>query len=113
MPQPITEIATLQQYIQGVMQRAGHHAPDVDEVALTLIGAIVWRKDPDPIEVLRRQGQMVNVLWVRISGKRYAFSYNHDAGTIELRLESTQGGVLASFSNMSSAADIKTLFASL
>jgi hypothetical protein len=56
---------------------------------------------------------MKNVLWVRISGHRYALSYNHTAGTIEVRDGSTQGTVLASFSNATPLADVKRFFESL
>ena len=32
---------------------------------------------------MSREGHMTNVLWVKIGGKRYAFSYNHQIGAIE------------------------------
>jgi hypothetical protein len=45
MPQAIASVDVLQQYIQGVMARAEHHANNVDEVALAVAGAVVWRKE--------------------------------------------------------------------
>lgn len=113
MPRAITEIQVLRDYIGGVMDRADHHGDNVSEVALALAGAIIWRKDADDIEVFVRDGQMTNVLWVRIGGDRYAFSYNHDAGAIEMRLGSTQGDVLHSFTNRTTNHQIKSVFGSL
>jgi hypothetical protein len=108
MATTVTEIEVLRQYIGGVMARADHHANGVDEVALSLIGAILWRKDADQeIKVL------VNVLWVYISGVRYAFSYNHDTGEIEMRDGSTQGPVKYTFSNLIDAASVKGIFETL
>lgn len=108
MATAVTEVEVLRQYIDGVMQRADHHARGVDEVALVLIGAILWRKDADQqIKVL------TNVLWVHIGGNRYAFSYNHDSGEIEMREGSTQGAVKYVFDNSVSAAQVKTLFEGL
>lgn len=108
MATTVTEIEVLRQYIGGVMARADHHANGVDEVALALIGAILWRKDGDQeIKVL------VNVLWVYIGGARYAFSYNHDSGEIEMRDGSTQGPVKHTFSNAVDAASVKAIFETL
>ncbi|MCP1175629.1 hypothetical protein [Ralstonia chuxiongensis] len=105
MATSVTEVEVLRQYIEGVMQRADHHARGVDEVALPMIGAILWRKDADQeIRVLK------NVLWVHIGGNRYAFSYNHDTGEIEMRDGSTQGNVKYAFDNSVSAAQVKTIF---
>ncbi|MEH1935142.1 MAG: hypothetical protein V7L14_15895 [Nostoc sp.] len=49
MPLEVTDIQTLKGYIDGVMERADHHAGGVNEISLALAGAIVWRKDDDPI----------------------------------------------------------------
>jgi hypothetical protein len=103
----------LSQYIRGVLRRAEHHAGAVDAIVLTIAGAVLWRKDPDPIEVFEREGNIRNALWVHISGQRYALSYNHDSETIEIREGSTQGQVLASFDNSSSPAEVKKFFAEL
>ena len=99
MPVAITDVDALKGCIEGVMGRAEHHAGNVDAVALTLAGAIIWRKDPDPIEVMSQGSETKNVLWVKIGGQRYAFSYNHAAQTIEIRKGNTHGAVLNSFSN--------------
>jgi len=114
MPIEMAEIETLRSYLTAVMGRAEHHADQVDEVTLALIGAVVWRKDPDTkLEVLSRKGALTNVLWVTIAGTRYAFSYNHDQKTIELRRGSLTGITVASFSNSSTLAQVKAVFAGL
>ena len=113
MALPVTDIATLQKYIEGVMDRAEHHGRDVRDVVLTLVGAIIWKKDPDPIKVMTHKGETKNVLWVRISGKRYALSYNHEDASIEIREGSTQGDALHSFDNTTSAEQVRQVIDAL
>jgi hypothetical protein len=113
MPVAITDVDALKGYIEGVMGRAEHHAGNVDAVALTLAGAIIWRKDPDPIEVMPHGGETKNVLWAKIGGQRYAFSYNHTAQTIEIRKGTTHGQVLNSFSNATPTQAIIDYFRTL
>ncbi|MHC5721892.1 MAG: hypothetical protein ACYTX0_60210, partial [Nostoc sp.] len=71
----VTDIQTLKSYIDGVMERADHHAGDVNEICLALAGAIVWRKDDAPIKVRVSGGEIKNQLWVKINHTRYVFSY--------------------------------------
>jgi hypothetical protein len=114
MPVQLDDITQLQQYLAGVVSRADHHADNVRYVVLPLIGAIVLTKDPDQeIKVLAKEGETKNVLWVSIRGSRYAFSYDHKAGTIVMRRGSTQGEVLANFSNATATPDILAVFDSL
>jgi hypothetical protein len=113
MPREITDVELLRTYIAGVMDRAAHHADEVSEVALTLIGAVIWRKDDEPLEVFERQGNLANALWVRINGVRYSLSYKHEVRAIELRVGSTQGKVVHSFSNRTPASEVKKVFAAL
>ena len=111
MPRPITDVELLREYLCGVLDRASHHAPVVGDVALAIAGAIVWRKDPNTdLEVLERDGDMKNVLWVLIQGKRYAVSYRHETRAIEVRDGTTRGQVLASFTNDSTTHEVRTLF---
>lgn len=108
----ITDVDVLQQYITGVMDRADHHAGNVNEVCLAIAGALVWRKSGD-IQVYERQGNMANALWVTINGDRYAVAYNHETGKIEIRENNMRGDVLREFDNTDSAADVRIYFASL
>jgi hypothetical protein len=110
----VTEIEELRDYINGVIDRADHHAGGVSEIALALTGAILWRKDDDePIRVMAQNGETKNVLWARIGGQRYAFSYNHSAGQIEMRQGSVQGPVLHAFSNTTALSTVKRIFEGL
>lgn len=114
MKTQVTEIDVLQKYLVDVISRADHHASNVNEIALAIAGAIVWRKKAAPIEVMTQSGEMKNVLWVKMtSGKRYAFSYNHQAGTIEIRKGSTQGTVIYSLSNATPLSQLRNIFMSL
>ncbi|MHC5933021.1 hypothetical protein [Nostoc sp.] len=113
MPLEVTDIQTLKGYIDGVMERADHHAGGVNEISLALAGAIVWRKDDDPIQVMVRDGETKNILWVKINQKRYAFSYNHTTGEIELRQGSIGGKILHTFSNKTPVSQVKQIFESL
>lgn len=113
MPTQVTDVDLLQRYLEGVMSRADHHAGNVNEIALAVAGAIVWRKDPEPIEVLAHAGDMKNVLWVWISRQRYAFSYNHQAAAIEIRRGTTRGIVVHSLTNSTSLAQVRSIFQSL
>jgi len=114
MAHVINDVDTLKEYIAAVMTRAEHHGPDVGAIALTLAGAIIWRKDPEPIEV--HEGRTMahgTVLWIKIGGQRYAFRYNHEAGEIEMRRGSIRGAVLHSFNNGTPIAEIERIFRSL
>lgn len=110
----IKDIDTLKKYVEGVMGRSEHHAGNVGGAALALAGAIVWRKDDaEEIRVIEHQGDLKNVLWVKVNGRRYAFSYNHDQKAIEMREGSTHGAVLNSFTNATPTSDIEAVFRSL
>jgi hypothetical protein len=114
MKTQVPDVDTLQRYLTGVLTRADHHAGNVNEIALAVAGAIVWRKDSSPIEVATQSGDMKNVLWVTMqSGQRYAFSYNHQAATIEIRQGSTQGAVIHSLTNATPLSQLRTIFLSL
>lgn len=111
MPKEIIDIEVLKEYISGVMVRAEHHAKGVGEVCLAIAGAIVWKADK--IEVLEREGKMANALWLYSEGKRYVLSYNHTSGEIEVKDKSTQGVVLASFSDETPTSEVKRFFNNL
>lgn len=113
MPQQVTDIEVLKNYLRGVMNRADHHAQSVNEVALTVAGGVIWRKDDEVMEVMVREGEMKNVLWFRVGGNRYALSYNHGTGKIELRQGTTRGNVIGSFSNTMTNNEVRQIFARL
>ena len=111
MPVHITGVDELKEYILGVMLRAEHHAQDVDEVCLAIAGAIVWRGER--IDVIQRQGVMGNVLWMYVGENKYAFSFNHNTGQIEVRENNLQGPVMRQFSNATPYSEVKQFFANL
>jgi hypothetical protein len=112
MPISVTSVERLQQYIRGVMTRADHHAHDVDEVILAIVGGVLWRADGD-LQVRGEDGDLKNVLWFEVDGERYAISYRREPPSVEIRQHSTQGPAIHSFDDDSSLADIKDFFASL
>jgi hypothetical protein len=114
MPRAMTDIDTLQEYIRAVIEKSEHHAKGVDEAALALIGMIVWRKDSDrELQVLERDREMKNVLWVWISGEKYALSYDHELQEIQIRERTLRGDALKSFDNSAPIEEIKRFFAKL
>ena len=113
MPITATDVDVLHHYAEGVMARAGHHAGQVKGVALALLGGIVWRGEPGSIAIKQYAGSPANVLWATISGKRYAFAYNHASLQIEMRNRTQSGGVVHSFSDSNSVSDVESVFRAL
>lgn len=114
MPRTVSDVEVLSEYLRGVVDRAEHHAGGVDEIALAVAGAVLWKKDAGTsVKVMERDGELKNVLWVYVSRARYALSYNHVAGAIEVRQGTTHGQALATFTNKSTVNDVKTFFAHL
>lgn len=92
------------------MNRADHHGQNVNEIVLTLAGAVIWRATPD-VEVRTYNDETSNILWLTINGRRYAVAYNHQTLNIEIRNRNQNGTVLTTFNNASTAADAKRIFA--
>ncbi len=114
MPLTVADLDTLEQYLAGVMNRSGHHAQTVGAIALALLGAVLWKKDADtPIEVRTYDGAPANVLWVQISGRRYALAYNHHDGCIELHDRTQSGTVLHRFTNQTPVTEVWRVFENL
>ena len=109
MSTTIHNIEILREYLSGVLDRADHHAQDVNEIALAIAGGIIWRTTNN-IKVLSREGQMKNVLWLQVNDRTLCFVYNHDLGSIEVREGSIQGVIIQSFNNNSSINEIKVFF---
>ncbi|WKK80308.2 hypothetical protein [Marivirga arenosa] len=112
MPLTITTLTLLNEYINGVMHRADDHGHNVNEIVLTLAGAVIWRATQD-IEVRTYKEETANILWLTVDGHRYALAYNHNTGNIEIRDRNQNGTVLATFNNSSSADDVKSIFGGL
>lgn len=108
----INSIDSLQTYLNGVLGRADHHAKNVEGVALSLIGAVIWRSTGE-ISVREYNGHPANMLWFHVGPNKYVLTYNHSDETIELKDRTHTGSVLASFDNSSSYEDIISIFKSL
>ena len=107
MSKTITTIDEMQEYLQGVVGRAEHHAREVNSIVLPLLGAVVLLKDPGTeIEVRTRSGSTANVLWCWIGENRYAFVYNHETGRVEMRNRTVQGAVVRDFGNEMSLLEV-------
>ena len=114
MPIAINEVEALKEYLNGVMSRAAHHGPGVSAIGLALAGAIIWRKDLEPIQV--HEGRTMahgNVLWVQINGQRYAFRYNHQTEAIEMRRGSVRGEALHCFNDDTPITEVERIFREL
>ncbi len=61
----ISTIEILRDYLNGVLDRANHHAHNVNEISLAIVGGIIWRTSGD-IKVLSRDGEMKNALWLQV-----------------------------------------------
>jgi len=108
----IDSIETLQTYLSGVMDRADHHAGQVEGVALALLGAVVWRSTGE-ISVREYAGRPANILWFFVGKERYGLVYNHENFKIELR-ERTQGGnAIAEFNNSTTYKEVIKAFKDL
>ena len=111
MPKNLTYIDDLRTYFAGVIERANHHANGVNEIALPLLGAVVWQADN--FSILQRKGQPKNVAWMTKGDKTLYFRYDHNNGKIEIHESSHNGALLRTFDNSNTVADVKNFFAKL
>lgn len=108
----INTLTLLNEYINGVMNRADHHAENVNEIVLTLAGAVIWRATQD-VEVRTYNDKTANILWMTINGHSYAIAYNHHSGNIEIRDRNQNGTVLGTCNNETTAGEVKAIFSGL
>jgi hypothetical protein len=94
------------------MYRADHHGINVNEIVLTLAGAVIWRASQDVV-VRTYNDETANILWLIINKNRYALTYNHDLEQIELHTWTQGGSVLARFDNNTTSAEVKEIFKNL
>lgn len=108
----IHQIDTLKDYFNGVMNRADHHADNVNEIVLALIGGVIWRAEGN-FEVKQYDGAPANILWMNVAGKRYCFKFNHETWKIECCEGGHSGNVLREFDNQTPISEIKNFFAKI
>lgn len=107
----VTDRQVLDRYMAGVLTRAGHHAAGVVDAAVALRGFVeTFGKDLE----LYGDG-LSNVIWFRSrrTGRRYAMSYDHGNGKIDLRERSLQGKLIYKFDNDSTLEEISQTFRGL
>ena len=113
MPISLVNVDDLQEQLLGILRRSDHHAGEVNEVLLTISGAILWRKSPEPVKVNTKEGVGGTVIWFRVDGLRYALLYNHELRRIELSEGGRKGELLCTFTNETPTAEVVRVFAGL
>lgn len=114
MPIQLDSVEQLHDYLTGIVNRAEHHAPEIQEIILTLAGALILRKDADsPLEARTYGGSLANLLWATINGQRYAFSYDHNQRRIVIKRGTSRGRIVAFFDNNTSTGRVINLFEGL
>jgi hypothetical protein len=115
MPIAITDVDTLQDYSVELLKNARCRGQRVQEVLLTLAGAIIFCKGKGhPIQVHGTQASgMHNEAWIRIKRIRYAFAHDHQVGAVRIRRGSQKGQTVASFDNSDTVADVLKKFEAL
>ena len=105
----IKDIRLMKRYLEGIMDRANHHAQQVNEIVLALAGGVIWRGAE--IDVRTYNGETANMLWMKTDlGKEYCFIFNHNNGMIEAHEETMNGRLLRQFSNTNKTYDVKAFF---
>ena len=114
MPVKVNQVEELKNYFLGVVQRSEHHAPNISEVIYPLLGLIVLNMDENSdIQVRGNEGATGNILWFTKNNQRYAFRYEHEDDTIELRRDNFKGPLIQKIDNSVSISTLKTLFQEL
>jgi len=80
MSVPIATLDELQQFLARAMGHTGDRTGKVGPAVLTLTGAILWLKDPGPIEA-----RAANMAWVAFGGAKYLLRYDQHSQHFELR----------------------------
>ena len=109
MAKQINTIFELQSYFNGVMDRAIHHANNIDEIILAIAGGVIW-KAQGTLKVRTYNGETANVLWLCTEKKTYCFKYNHTDVSILVCENSHKGRILQTFTNKSTAKEVKDFF---
>lgn len=112
MPLEVASIDMLQEYLCGVLGRADHHAEAVQDIALALVGAVVWRK-VGTLEVRTYAGGPANIIWFHTEKSRYALAFNHDTRQIELRERTQNGKTFHTFTNGTPLSEVREVFVDL
>ena len=109
MPVLVDTLDELRRHLAPVLAgRAGPDAGEVGPAVLALLGAVLWRKDPGPVEV-RAPG----MAWVSLGGERYLLRYDPHARQVEVRRGSGSGELLLGVSDGTDPAEVAAFVATL
>ena len=107
----LTTIQELHDHFSGVLQRAQHHAPNVDQIIYFILGMIIAFKDSGTvIDVSGQNIGLGNLLWTNINGTRYAFQYNHNTASIEIHENTYNGAIKATITNGTTLQQLSAIF---
>src|SRR5689334_17922143 len=100
-------------YVKGVLARARHHAPNVMAVVPALLGFVEYYGER--IQASERKNglhRFGNLSWFKskATGRKYAFRYEHNPSSIELRRHDSQGPLVYRFDNSTPNDEIKRVF---
>lgn len=110
----LTQVQDLQEHLLGVFERSAHHAGEVNEVLLSLCGALLWRKNPaEPFKVNTKEGAGGNVIWFKVDHTRYALLYSHEERVIKLLAGGRKGELIQTFTNATPTSEVARIFAGL
>ena len=110
----LSSVEELQSYLTGVIARARSHAPEIEDIILTLAGAILLEKDSGtPLEAGSWSDNLTNVLWATVHGQRYVFNYDRNEQQIVIKRGTTRGDIVNSFDNQTSTRQIINIFRQL
>ena len=103
------ELDELQRHLAPVLTgRADPQAGEVGPAVLALLGTILWRKDPGPVEV-RGPG----MAWVSLGGERYLLRYDTHARRVEVRRGAGSGELLLEVGEGTDPAEVVAFVATL
>jgi hypothetical protein len=112
MARNLIKIKELKEHIAGVRDRAGHHAQNVIDIVVPMLGAIVWRAES--IKAREYDGHLVNeTRFTTVSGQEYTIGYDHSSESVQVKRGGMNGTLLTSFTDASTLKQVVTFFESL
>jgi len=107
----VTDMDTLARYGRGVLARAKHHGANIMRVLPDILGNTILRGTE--LE-LYGDGTKNAMFFTSVrTGRRYAMSYDHDAGAVQLKEGSLQGPVLQRINNSTGRERVAEIFEAL
>jgi uncharacterized protein (DUF1330 family) len=109
----INDIPTMGRYTSSVMAKIRHHAPHIRRVVAHLLWEVVTYGTDIQVSA-RANGKLGNVIWFKSKKTGDQFHCRHEYGVcVELRRNSAQGRIVATFNNDSDLDAMSIVFANL